>query len=76
MSKLALQLVSVLDKEDLIVEIWKDENQFGEVYVENNKMQIDIFGLDKSFSSFSLCELQEAFSEAAKLLNYQIKKIT
>lgn len=73
MKKLTLQLSSVSDKEDLVVEIWDEDNQFAEVYVENDEIKIDIYYLNDRCLSFNLGELQEIFSKAAQLLNYQIR---
>ena len=42
MKKLEVQLLSVPDRDDLIVEIWEEDNQFAEIYVENNEMKVDI----------------------------------
>lgn len=72
MKKLEVQLLSVPDRDDLIVEIWEEDNQFAEIYVENNEMKVDIYYLNRNVYSFNLEELQQVFSEAAQLLNYQI----
>lgn len=72
MKKLTLQLSSISDRDDLVVEIWNEENQFAEIYVENDDLKIDIYFLSEDCLSFNLGELQELFSEAAQLLNYQI----
>ncbi len=72
MKKLTLQLSSASDKDDLVVEIWDEDNQFAEVYVENDRIKIDIYYLSDRCLSFNLSELQEIFSKAAQLLNYQI----
>ena len=42
MKKLEVQLLSVPDRDDLIVEIWEEDNEFAEIYVENNEMKVDI----------------------------------
>lgn len=73
MKKLTLQLSSVSDRGDLVVEIWDEDNQFAEIYVENNDLKIDVYYINESCLSFNLVELQELFSEAAQLLNYQIR---
>lgn len=72
MKKLELQLSSVSDRDDLVVEIWENNNQIAEVYVENNEIKIDIYYINKNILSLNLVELQQIFSEAAQLLNYQI----
>ena len=74
MKKLEVQLLSVPDRDDLIVEIWEEDNQFAEIYVENNEMKVDIYYLNRNVYSFNLEELQQVFSEAAQLVNYQIQQ--
>ena len=49
MKKLELQLSSVSDRDDLVVEIWENNNQIAEVYVENNEIKIDIYYIKKYF---------------------------
>ncbi|EGV38921.1 hypothetical protein [Neisseria weaveri] len=69
MKKLTLQLISLIDRDSLVVEIWEGDNQFAEVYMQNGEIQIDIFPiLDRDYWTFNLYEIQDSFGEAIKLL--------
>jgi hypothetical protein len=66
----SIEIASVIDREDLVAEIWIDETMFAEInQLPNGKFGIEIYHKDQESWSLDLMDLQDILHQAKLKLN-------
>jgi hypothetical protein len=66
----SIEIASVIDREDLVAEIWIDETMFAEInQLPNGKFGIEIYHKDQESWSLDLMDLQDILHQAKVKLN-------
>jgi hypothetical protein len=66
MSKFIIEITSVPDRENLVVEIWYDENLIAEINQEKDDLEIDLYPYKRL--TFRLQDLLDILDRAKKML--------
>lgn len=75
--KITIQIASVPDRDNLVAELWYEDEQWGEISQETENLRLEMYprssGENNNVWSFDLNEIMESLKEAQKRI-FQLDK--